>query len=131
MKTLTTIARILLGLVFLVFGLNGFLNFIPPPKSGMSEGAMAFGMAMMKTGYLIQLVSGTEVVTGALLLLNRLVPLVLVVLAPVIVNIIAFHLFLDRSGLVIAGGVLLLELYLAWVYRRSFVPLLTARVTPA
>ena len=51
MKTLTLIARILLGLIFFVFGLNGFLNFMPPPPTGVPQGAMDFSLAMMKTGY--------------------------------------------------------------------------------
>lgn len=131
MKTLPTLARILLGLMFFVFGLNGFLNFIPAPKEGIPEGAMAFGAAMMKTGYFFQLVKGTEVICGLLLLVNRFVPLALVVLAPVIVNIVAFHAFLAPSGLPIPIVIVLLEAYLAWSYRRVFAPVLAARVAPA
>ncbi len=128
MKYLPTIARVLLGLMFFVFGLNGFLNFFPPPKSGVPEGAMEFGAAMMKTGFLLQLVKGTEVVAGLLLLLNRFVPLALVVLAPVIVNILLFHAFLAPSGMAIPVVILALELYLAWAYRAAFQPMLVARM---
>lgn len=131
MKYAPTIARVLLGLMFFVFGLNGFLNFIPPPKEGIPEGAMAFSVAMMKTGYLMQLVKGTEVVVGLLLLINRFVPLALVVLAPVIVNIVAFHVFLAPTGLVMTGVIVALHLYLAWCYRHAYRPLLTSRATPA
>ncbi len=133
MKHLPTIARVLLGLMFFVFGLNGFLNFIPPPKEGIPEGAMAFSVAMMKTGYLMQLVKGTEVFVGLLLLLNRFVPLALTILAPVLVNIVAFHIFLAPapSGMVMAGIIVALELYLAWSYRDVFRPMLAARVSPA
>src|ERR1051326_1850136 len=74
MKHLPTLARILLGLVFLVFGLDGFFHYIPQPKEVPPEGAMAFGMAMMKTGYLFQLVKGTEAACGALLLVNLFAP---------------------------------------------------------
>jgi len=67
-------ARVVLGLVFFVFGLNGFFNFIPPPPNGIPEGAAALAGAMMKSGYLFQLVKGTEVIVGVLLLSNRLRP---------------------------------------------------------
>jgi uncharacterized membrane protein YphA (DoxX/SURF4 family) len=129
-RHLPAIARVLLGLMFLVFGLNGFLNFIPQPKDPIPEGAMAFAGAMMKTGYLFQLVKGTEVVVGALLLVNRFVPLALVILAPVLVNIVAFHVFLAPSGLGLLAVIVALDLYLAWAYRSAFRALLAARVAP-
>jgi uncharacterized membrane protein YphA (DoxX/SURF4 family) len=119
-----TVARIALGLVFFVFGLDGFLHFMPPPSGPVPEGALALGVAMMKSGYLFQLVKGTEVIVGALLLANRFVPLALALIAPVIVNIVAFHAFLAPSGLPLALGVLALELYLAWSYRAVYRPML-------
>ena len=126
------IARVLLGLMFFVFGLNGFLFFIPqPPPDQMPAALVEFSTAMMKTGFLFQLVKGTEVVMGLLLLLNRFVPLALVILAPVIVNIVAVHVFLAPSGTIMAVVILALELYLAWAYRSAFRPLLAARSTPA
>lgn len=124
-------ARFLLGATFFVFGLNGFLNFIPPPAEGIPAGAMAFGAALMQTGYMFSLIKGTEVVAGALLLANRFVPLSLAILAPVVINIVAFHAFLAPSGLVVALIVLALELYLAWAYRAAFAPMLAARATVA
>lgn len=123
-------ARFLLGAVFFVFGLNGFLNFIPPPPANsMSEGAMAFGAALMHTGYLFQVLKGTEVIAGALLLANRFVPLALAVLAPIVINIVLFHSVLAPSGVAMALIVLVLELYLAWAYRAAFKPMLQARTT--
>ncbi len=119
--------RVLMGLIFFVFGLNGFLNFIPPPSGPMPEGAMAFGFALMKTGYLFQLLKGTEVLVGALLLANRFVPLALALIAPVVVNIFAFHAFLEPSGLVLAAIVVAAEVYLAWTYRAAYRPMLRAR----
>lgn len=124
-----SIARFLMGLMFFVFGLNGFLNFIPPPKT-LPEGAGAFFGALMKTGYMLPLISGTQVIVGALLLSNRFVPLALALIAPVIVNIVTFHVFLEPSGSVMAGVVLVLELYLAWAYRKAFLPMLAMRVKP-
>jgi uncharacterized membrane protein YphA (DoxX/SURF4 family) len=119
-RHIPTGARILLGLIFFVFGLNGFLNFIPPPSEPIPDGAMAFAMAIMKTGYIFPLIKGTEVIAGALLLSNRFVPLALALIAPVIVNIVAFHMFLAPSGSGLALLILALELYLAWSYCGSY-----------
>jgi uncharacterized membrane protein YphA (DoxX/SURF4 family) len=128
-RYLPTTARILMGLVFFVFGLNGFLHFMPQPKT-MPEGAVAFFGAMVKTGYMIPLLFGTQTLVGALLLLNRFVPLALALIAPVIVNIVVFHIFVAPSGLPLASVVSALELYLAWSYRKAFLPMLAPRVRP-
>src|SRR2546428_5395745 len=111
-KIVTTIARILLGLMFTVFGLNGFLRFIPEPKTPMPEGAAAFAGALMATGYMMQLVAGTQLLTGVLLLINRFVPLALALLAPILVGIITFHIFLAPASIAPGVVVTLLELYL-------------------
>jgi uncharacterized membrane protein YphA (DoxX/SURF4 family) len=129
-KIPTVIARLLLGLVFLVFGLNGFFHFIPQPKDAMSETAMDFFGGLVKTGYMIPLIFGTQTLVGVLLLINRFVPLALALIAPVIVNILAFHLFLAPSGIPVAVVVLLLELFLAWSYRQRFLPMLACRTQP-
>ncbi len=124
-------ARILLGLPLLVFGLNAFFNFIPPPEEPLPEAAMAFAGALMNTGYMLKLIGCTHLIVGVLLLANRFVPLALVLFAPFIVNAVAFHLFLEPSGLIISGVFLALELYLAWVHRSAYGPLLTARAASA
>lgn len=130
-RHLPTIARVLLGLMFFIFGLMGLLNLMPPPPpETLPPGLVAFSDAMMKTGYLFQLVKVTEVVVGALLLLNRFVPLALALIAPVIVNIVAVHAFLAPSGVAMAVVILGLELYLAWSYRSAFRPMLAARTRP-
>ncbi|NVJ21354.1 MULTISPECIES: DoxX family membrane protein [Myxococcus] len=129
-RHLPTVARVLTGLLFFVFGLNGFLNFIPPPSEPIPEGAMAFSAALMKTGYMMSLIKGTEVLVGLLLLTNRFVPLALVLLAPVTVNIVAFHAFLAPSGMVMTFIVLALHLYLAWAYRAAYRSVLVARAVP-
>ncbi len=130
-RYLPTVARYLMGLPLLVFGLNGFFNFIKPPSTPMPEKAMAFAGALMNSGYMMQLIAVTLLIVGLLLVVNRFVPLALVLFAPFILNSILFHIFLERSGLPMAGVFLLLELYLAWVYRAAYKPLLTARATPA
>ena len=122
-----TAARILLGLVFLVFGLNGFLNFIPQPPP--PDRAMAFMGALAGTGYMFPLIKGVEVVAGAMLLSNRFVPLALALLAPNVVNIVLFHSVLAPAGLPVALMVLALELYAAWSYRRAYAPMLHARTS--
>ena len=123
-----TAARVLLGLVFFVFGLNGFLNFIPQPPPPAP--ALAFFGALMGTGYMLPLIKGTEVLVGLLLLSNRFVPLALALVAPIVVNIVAFHGFLAPAGLPVALLVLALELVLAWSYRSVYAPMLAGRVTP-
>ena len=128
-RFIPTAARLLLGLIFFFFGMNGFLNFLPPPKN-MPEGAMAFFGAMMKTGYMLPLLAGTQVTVGALLLANRFVPLALALIAPVVVNIIPFHIFLAPEGMAVAVVDLALEIYLAWAYRKSFQSMLAMRATP-
>ena len=120
-------ARGLLGLVFFVCGLDGFLHFLPQPSAPPGEGAMALAIALLKSGYMFPLIKGTEVAVGALLLANRLVPLALVLIAPVLVNIVAFHAFLAPSGLVLALVLVALELHLAWVHRSVYRPLFAPR----
>jgi putative oxidoreductase len=117
MKVATIIARILLGLVFVVFGSNAFLHFIPmPPMQGPSG---AFIGAMADTGYL-KVVAALQVAGGLILLMGRFVPLGLTLLGPVIVNILCFHIFMDRSGLPLALLVAVLALFLFWRYRTNF-----------
>ena len=128
-RHIPTAARLLMGLMFFVFGLNGFLYFIPQPKE-MVPAAGAFFGALFVTGYMVPLIFGTQTLVGALLLLNRFVPLALALIAPVIVNIISFHVFLHAPGIGMAFVVVALELYLAWSYRRAFLPMLAARTAP-
>jgi hypothetical protein len=120
-------ARYLLGAVFFVCGLNRFLNFLPAPTGPVSEGAMLFAGALFKTGYMFPLIKGTEVLCATLLLTNRFVPLALALLAPVTINIVAFHAFLAPSGLGLAVFLMLLQIRLAWAHRSVYAPMLTPR----
>jgi uncharacterized membrane protein YphA (DoxX/SURF4 family) len=128
---LPTVARVLLGLVFFVFGLNGFLHFLPQPPLPQAAGELMGAFAAAK--YMFPLIKGTEVVAGALLLVGRYVPLALLFLAPVVVNIVLFHAFLAPAGLAVPIVVTGLGLYLAWAYRDAFRGVLdgSARPTPA
>ncbi len=118
MKIAVLIARILLGLLFLVFGLNGFLNFIPtgPMPSGL---AGQFITALLQSHYVL-VVCVLEIAGGALLLANRYVPLGLTILGPIIFNILCYHLFLFRMGLGIAIVVAILWGLIAFYHRRAF-----------
>jgi hypothetical protein len=126
-RFLPAIGRVLLGLPLVIFGLNGFFNFIPPPPTPLPAGAAAFAGALMNTGYMMQLIGATQLISGLMLLTNRFVPLALVLLAPFFVNSLAFHIFLEHSGLPMALIFCALELALAWAYRRAYATLLTAR----
>ncbi|MEL7059883.1 MAG: DoxX family membrane protein [Acidobacteriota bacterium] len=121
-------ARILLGLVFFVFGLNGFFGFLPPPE--LTPAAQEFFGALVGSGFLFEFIKATEVVCGALLLAGVLVPLALTVLAPIVLNIVAFHLFLDPAGMPIALVILALQVFLAWAYRGHFASVLRAKAQP-
>jgi hypothetical protein len=120
-----------MGLAFFLFGLNGFHPFIPQPKTPMPQDAVDFAMALAKSGYMTQLVSGVQLLVGVLLLVNRFVPLALALIAPIIVGIITFHIFLLPATIGPGIVVLALELYLAWAYRAAFSPMLAARVKPS
>jgi hypothetical protein len=108
MKTVFTIARYLAGLIFLTFGLNGFLNFIPlPPPQGV---AVQF-MGTLYTSHYLWVIFAFQVIPGILLLANRYVPLAVAMLAPVIVNILTFHALMAPSGLPL--GLLVAVLWVA------------------
>jgi uncharacterized membrane protein YphA (DoxX/SURF4 family) len=127
-KRWVSAARYAQGGLFVLFGLNGFFHFLPQPP--VPEAAGHFAMAMAATGYMFPLIKATEVVSGILLLSGRFVPLSLALIAPVLVNILAFHAFLAPSGLALPIVLLATELYLAWSYRDAFAPMLRAVVKP-
>ena len=109
---LTMALRILLGLILVVFGANKFLDFMPHME--MPEPAGNLMMAMMASGYMLKLVGATEIVVGILLLIKKWVPLALVVLAPISVNMILFHLFLAPAGIVPAAVVTIINIALIY-----------------
>jgi uncharacterized membrane protein YphA (DoxX/SURF4 family) len=121
---LTLAVRILLALVFFVTGLNKLLWFMPTPA--MSQPLTAFMSALKDTGYFLPLLGSFEMLAALLLLSRRLVTLGIAVAAPIIVNILAVHSFLDPRALPIAGLLVALESYLAWHYRAALRPLFGA-----
>jgi len=125
MKITTVIARFLLGLIFPVFGLNGFLHFIPsPPPSGI---AGQFAGALFVSNYLV-VVFLLQIVSAILLLLNRYVPLALTLLAPIVVNILLFHILMAPSGLPLAIVVTVLWIVVFLSVRSAFAGLVQQRV---
>lgn len=126
MKYAIIAARVLLGLMFTVFGSNAFLHFIPMPE--MQGQAGAFIGALIGSGY-IYVIAGFEVVGGLLLCIGgRFVPLGLTLLGPVIVNIMLYHIFLEQSGLAMACVTSALALFLLWAHRDRFPAIFQSQV---
>ena len=119
MKYAIIIVRVLLGLMFAVFGSNAFLHFMGPmPK--LEGNAGAFMGALINSGYIYP-IAILQILGGLCLLIgSRFVAPGLMLLGPVIVNIVLYHIFLDRSGLPMAIVVSILALFLLWVYRFKF-----------
>jgi putative oxidoreductase len=125
MRIAGVVARYLLGFVFVVFSLNGFLHFIPaPPPPGIA--GQFFG-SLYLSHYLI-VIFLLQLISGILLLVNRFVPLALTLLGPIIVNIFFFHALMSPSGLPLAVMVIVLWFLTARNVRAAFVGLLQARV---
>jgi uncharacterized membrane protein YphA (DoxX/SURF4 family) len=117
MKIAVLIARILLGLMFLIFGSNDFLHFIPmqppPGDAGTYLGILVSHNVMSFVGLLM-------VIAGILLLVGRFVPLALVLLGPIVVNILLFHFLIAHGGAAPGLVATVLELFLIWAYRLNF-----------
>src|SRR5438132_14339129 len=125
MKTIIVIARLLLGLIFLTFGLNGFLHFIPAtPPSGT---AGQFVGALFVSHYLVPIFL-LQIISAVLLLLNRYIPLALTLLVPIIVNILLIHILMLPSGLPLAVVVTVLWLIVFLSVRAAFAGLFQQRV---
>ena len=121
MKIASTIARYLLGFIFLTFGLNGFLHFIPmPPPTGVA--AQFFGALFVSRFYMVIFL--LQIVPAVLLLANRYVPLALTILAPIIFNILCIHIFMAPAGLPLAVVVTVLWFLATWRVRSAFTGIL-------
>ena len=126
MRYLTPALRTLSGLAYIVFGLNAFLPFMPVPET-LPQEVLDFLDALARSGFMMPLIGTTQLVAGIFLIVNRFVPLALALLAPFLVNSIAFHVVLEPTGLPMALIFVAIEIYLAWVYRDAFRPMLRAR----
>jgi uncharacterized membrane protein YphA (DoxX/SURF4 family) len=118
MKIATIIVRVLLGLVFVVFGSNGFLQFLPMPP--LPHNITGDFLRALFVSHYIYAVAACQVIGGLLLLIGRFVPLGLTILGPVIVNIVLFHIFLAAEGLPLALVIAALFLFLLWRHRVAF-----------
>ena len=127
MKIAITIVRILLGLIFTVFGLNGFLHFIP--AGPLPPGPAGEYMTALFESHYFLVIGVFQVAGGLLLLVNRFVPLGLTFLGPVVVNIILYHALLNSTGLPLALTVSVLWGILAFHYRRYFSSLFVQRAS--
>ena len=125
MKSASAIARYLAGVIFLVFGLNGFLNFIPLPPPGGIAGQF---MGALYASHYLWVIFAFQVIAAVLLLVNRYVPLAVAVLAPVIVNILSFHALMAPSGLPLALFVAVLWAVIFVDVRSAFTGLVQSRV---
>ncbi|WP_462250761.1 hypothetical protein [Ekhidna sp.] len=117
-KVGATVVRYLMGLIFFVFGLNGFLNFLPGPPMEGDLGTFMGGLAA--SGYFFPLLKGTEVIAGLMLLSGFYVPLAIAVLGPITLNIFFVHASMEPSGLPIAIFVFVANIFLAYAYRGNF-----------
>ena len=127
MRIASTIARYLAGVIFLVFGLNGFLNFIPfPPPAGIA----AQFMGALYASHYLWVIFAFQIVAAVLLLVNRYVPLAVAVLAPVLVNILTFHVLMAPSGLPLALFVTVLWALIFVNVRPAFAGLFQSRLQP-
>jgi len=124
-KALKFISRTLLGLFFVVVGLDGFFNFLP--LAPMPDKANALIAALIDSGYMWQLAKGTMIGAGALLLVDVFTPIALIALAPVVLNIFLFLFFLNPKELPIGVIIGVLELVVTWFYFDSFAGILKFR----
>ena len=119
------ITRIIFGLAFLIFGLNGFLKFMPTPPVTPEAGALLGAFA--KTGYFFPMIKIIEIIVGVLLIANIFVPLAIVMIFPILVGITTIHLFLNPAGFPMMIIYHLLHGFLFYAYRSYFCGLLTMK----
>ena len=124
MNKVTLIVRILLGVLLIVFGLNKFIGFMPMPEFSPAMGN--FMSALSATGYLMNLVGAVEIIAGILILLNKYLPLGLVLIFPVMLNAFLAHLFLDIAGIPAAAVVLIMIVFLFFANKDRYEGILRA-----
>lgn len=125
----TTTVRSALGLIYVFFGLNFFLHFLPmPPPPAQPGAAEGFMGGLFQAGYFFPMVKGLEVLLGSFLILNFFTPLSLIILAPISLNILLFHAFLAPGNVAVSLLIVLLHIYLFWAYKKSYSAVLHPKV---
>ena len=127
MKIVMIIVRTLMGLLFIFGSVVYFFNLIAPPEMEPGSPMKLFNEGLAASGYFMNLLKATELVCGILLVIGRFVPLALVILAPIIINILMVHIFLDRAGLPVAIVLVLAAVFLAYYHRKAYSSLLTPK----
>ena len=117
--------RYLFGIAMTVFGIGNLFQLLPPHRFGGTAGEVMH--AFVLSGYILQAVGFCQIVLGIALLLNRFIPLALLVFAPIVVNVVLFHLFLDMSSIAMAMPIVGLTVYFFFSHKSSFAPLFTSR----
>jgi len=130
MKIAVLITRSLLGLIYLVFGLNFFFHFkfipMPPPSPGP---AGAFEGGLFGAGYFFPFMKVIEIISGLFLLINKYTAFFVLIIFPVTLNIFLFHAFLEPAGVPMGGAMILINLFLGYAYRKYYVSIFTASPT--
>lgn len=129
MKIAVLIARILLGLVFVVFGLNFFFQFLHMAQPPMTDKAQAFSGGLFGSGYFFQYMKVIEIASGLFLIINRYTALFVLLLLPISLNIFLFHAILAPAGLPIGLAVIVLQVFLLLAYRKYYASLFEATPT--
>ena len=124
MEKATTIVSALLGLVLIAFGLNKFLNFMPVLE--LSAPGLEFMGAFMKIGYGMTLVAIIEILSGVLIAINKYRALALVILFPIMLNALLFHLFLDPSNILPAVAAVAMNIFLMYAVKEKYAALFEA-----
>ncbi len=123
-KYINVVVRVLFGALFAFSGFTGLFGLGSQSTEGMSVEAVAFATALGESGFIMPVTKVVELVAGIMLVVNRFAPLALALLAPLVVGIFGFHVLLEPGGVVIAVVLAVVEVYLAWVYRHAFTPML-------
>ena len=121
-KKVVRTVQVIFGLLNILFAANGFFQFMPGPQ--FNEAGTAFLVALFNTGYMFIVISLLHLIVGLLFLFNRFSPLAAVLLAPFSFNILLFHLFLDFTGWYAAAIVIILNVYMLWVHKDAYKPML-------
>ena len=124
-RRLYLLLRYLFGIAMTVFGIGNLFQLLPPHHFGGKAGEIMY--AFVASGYILQAVGLCQIVLGTALLLNRYIPLALLVFAPVVVNVLLFHLFLDVSSIPMALPIIGLTAYFFFYHKSSFTPLFASR----